>query len=88
MACGVCAVASKIGGNPELIGADERGWLFDAGNSDQLGALLVRLADDSVLRRTKAATARNWIASNMAIGAAAKRMAQIYEKHLSAGSLS
>jgi glycosyltransferase involved in cell wall biosynthesis len=88
MACGVCAVASKVGGNPELIGADERGWLFNVGNADQLGALLVRLADDSSSRHTKAATARGWILSNLAIGAAAKRMAQIYEKHLGAGSFS
>jgi L-malate glycosyltransferase len=82
MACNVCAVASRVGGNPELIGADERGWLFEAGNADQLGALLVHLADDSALRQTKAATARSWIVSNMGIGAAAKKMAQIYEKHL------
>jgi glycosyltransferase involved in cell wall biosynthesis len=84
MACGVCAVASRVGGNPELIGADERGWLFDAGNAHQLGALLVRLANDCALRHGKAATARSWIAANMAIGAATKKMAQIYEKHLRA----
>jgi glycosyltransferase involved in cell wall biosynthesis len=84
MACGVCAVASRVGGNPELIGADERGWLFEAGDADQLGALLVRLAEDGASRHAKAATAQSWIASNMAIGGAAERMAQIYEKHLRA----
>jgi glycosyltransferase involved in cell wall biosynthesis len=82
MACGVCAVASRVGGNPELIAADDRGFLFEAGNSSQLSALLVRLAENPDLRRAKAARARAWIVENMSIANAARNMAAIYEKHL------
>lgn len=82
MACEVCAVASRVGGNPELIGADDRGFLFEARDSEQLAALLLRLAENSNLRRAKAAEARSWIMANMSIGRAARNMAAIYESYL------
>ena len=84
MACGICTVASRVGGNPELTGADQRGFLFEAGDSDQLGALLLRLAENPELRRAKASEAREWIVANMSIAHAARNMAAIYEKHLAA----
>jgi len=31
MACGCCAVGSRVGGTPELVGNDERGLLFRSG---------------------------------------------------------
>ena len=82
MACEVCPLASRVGGNPELIGEDDRGFLFEARNSDQLGALLLRLTENPELRRAKAAEARSWIVANMSIASAARNMASIYEKHL------
>ena len=82
MACGVCAVASRVGGNPELIGEDDRGFLFEAGDSNQLAALLLRLAENPCLRRAKASQARSWIVANMSIANAAGNMGAIYEKHL------
>lgn len=84
MACEVCAIASRVGGNPELIGSDNRGFLFEARNSDQLGALLLRLAENPGLRRAKAAEARSWIVANMSIANAARNMAAIYEQRLAA----
>lgn len=85
MACGVCAVASRVGGNPELIGNDDRGFLFAARSADELGALLIRLGRDPELRRAKAAQARKWIVENMSIGAAASTMAAIYRERLRSG---
>jgi glycosyltransferase involved in cell wall biosynthesis len=82
MACEVCAVASRVGGNPELIGAEDRGFLFEARGSEQLAAILLRLAENPDLRRAKASEARSWIAANMSIGAAARNMAAIYDEHL------
>ena len=84
MACGACAVASRVGGNPELTGADDRGFLFEAGDSKQLAALLLHLAENPGLRRAKAAEARRWIVANMSIASAARNMAAIYEEHLAA----
>ena len=82
MACEVCASPRCVGGNPELIGEDDRGFLFEARESDELGALLLRLAENTHLRRAKAAEARSWIVANMSIASAARNMAAIYEKHL------
>lgn len=83
MACGVCAVASRVGGNPELLGNnDERGFLFTAGNAEGLAGVLARLASDERERVKKAAIAREWIVANMSIAAAAERMSAIYQRHL------
>ncbi len=82
MACGVCPVASSVGGNPELVGENERGLLFSPGDVDDLARTLRRLIADPVERRSKASTARAWIAQNLSIAASANRMAAIYERHL------
>ena len=38
MACGCAVVASRVGGNPELVIPGETGLLFEAGQSDDLAA--------------------------------------------------
>ncbi|MDQ2899729.1 MAG: glycosyltransferase family 4 protein [Acidobacteriota bacterium] len=79
MACGCCVVASRVGGNPELTGEDERGLLFDAGNSAQLAAALERLIAAPELRADLAAKATNFIHSGFSLAASAQRMGAIYD---------
>jgi glycosyltransferase involved in cell wall biosynthesis len=85
MSCGVCAIASRVGGNPELLGEDERGFLFDVSDYAGLAQLLIRLADEPECRRLKALKAREWIVQNLTLRIAANRMADIYEKRLASG---
>jgi L-malate glycosyltransferase len=77
MACGCCPVASRVGGNVELIRNGENGMLFDAGNVDQLCQVLALLIEHRELRQQFATKAR-CIAADFSIGASAQRMSEIY----------
>jgi glycosyltransferase involved in cell wall biosynthesis len=77
MACGCCPVASRVGGNPELIRHGENGMLFEAGNVGQLGRILEQLMEHPGLRRQLAAHARS-TAEQFSIAAAARRMEEVY----------
>ncbi|MGI8988825.1 MAG: glycosyltransferase family 4 protein [Bryobacteraceae bacterium] len=79
MACGCCVVASRVGGNPELTGEDERGLLFNAGDSAQLAAALERLIASPELRADLAAKASGFIHSGFSLEASAQRMGAIYD---------
>jgi len=78
MACGCAVVASRVGGNPELVIAGKTGLLFEAGQSEDLAAALVRLGDDPALRQQLAAGASEFVRTRFSREAAARRMAEIY----------
>ncbi len=78
MACGCAVVASRVGGNPELVEPGETGELFPAGDSPALAAQLQRLAADPVRRRAMQGAARRRIVERFSKKAAADRMAAIY----------
>jgi len=83
MACGCCPVASRVGGNPELIRHGENGMLFDAGDAGQLSAVLENLAAMRVLRQQLAAAARR-TAEEFSITHSARRMEEIYTELIEA----
>ena len=51
MACECACIASRVGGNPELVAHGETGLLFERGDVRGLIAQLQRLIDDSDLRK-------------------------------------
>jgi len=57
MACGCCPVATRVGGNPELIEHEESGLLFRAHDSAELAHRLHELITDESRRRRLAAAA-------------------------------
>ncbi len=87
MACGRAVVASRVGGNPELVSEDESGprtgMLFEPGDPSQLADRLHTLADDPDLRARLGANAEAFIRSGFSTEQAARRMAEIYSKWLS-----
>lgn len=46
MACGVPVIATRTGGNVEMIDEGENGYLYEVGNVDELAAKLLLLLDD------------------------------------------
>jgi len=78
MACGCCAVASNVGGNPELIRHGETGLLFEPGDAAGLAAVLELLIGNSSLRQRLAGAGTRWIRDNFSIRASARRMGEIY----------
>jgi len=82
MGCGCCPVASKIGGNPELVTAGETGLLFPVGDANALAECLARLLDDSAFRHSLANAACRRMHTEFTREIAARRMAAIYEEFL------
>src|SRR5262249_53884686 len=77
MACGCCAVASNVGGNPELVQHEQTGLLFEAGDVPALSAALEILIGNAQLRKRLAAGAAVRIRERFSIQASAERMEEI-----------
>jgi L-malate glycosyltransferase len=82
MACGCAAVASRAGGNPELVADGRTGLLFEPGDTEGLAAALHTLLGhrDQRLRLGEAAAQR--MRDEFSLGAAARRMGEIYRATL------
>jgi glycosyltransferase involved in cell wall biosynthesis len=84
MACECAPVASRVGGNPELIHDGQTGLLFDPDNPEQLAQCLRLLIENEDLRKETAARAARSISERFSLRAAADRMAEIYLGRLEA----
>jgi glycosyltransferase involved in cell wall biosynthesis len=83
MACGCAVVGSRVGGTPELIGAnEERGLLFESGNVEELANKLGIMAGDESLRREFGRQAAKFVRENLTIEIASERTASMYERIL------
>ena len=80
MACGCAVIASKVGGNPELVRDGETGLLFEPGDSSGLAAALETLIQNEALRKRIAAEGTAFIQQHFSIQAAAQRMGEIYSQ--------
>jgi len=78
MSCGCCVVASRAGGNPELVSHGESGMLFEARDEAGLAAILRELACDPALRSALASRAVHKIQQQFTLAAAARRLGEIY----------
>ena len=82
MACGCCPVASRIGGNPELLEERVSGRLFRAGDVPGLAAVLRDLIVDSAQRLRLADAAAQSIAQHFRLEDSARAMGAIYTRLL------
>jgi glycosyltransferase involved in cell wall biosynthesis len=82
MACGCAVIASDVGGNPELVGRDERGLLFQEGSVNDLHQKLAQMFFHPEMRARKARTARAFIEERLTRKASVARMSEIYEHFL------
>jgi glycosyltransferase involved in cell wall biosynthesis len=82
MACGCCVVASRTGGNPELVQHGETGLLFTPGDSADLGRQLTSLVESPETRHRFAAAGSRYVRQNFSRAVSSARMADIYETFL------
>ncbi len=80
MACGCCAVASNVGGNPELVRDGETGLLFAPGDVAGLTARLRMAADDELLRHRLAEAGMRQIRALFSAHSSGQRMGEIYSE--------
>ena len=78
MACGCCAVASRVGGNPELVTDRKTGLLFEPVNIESQVAALRLLIEQDALRKELAAAGMAFVRATFSLEASARRMEEIY----------
>ena len=86
MACGCCAIASDVGGNPELVHDQETGILFRTGDAKSLAEALRKVIADPGLRARLAESGERFVRARFAADAAAERMGEVYLNLLETGS--
>ncbi len=82
MASGCCAVASLVGGNPELVADGENGLIFKPGDSVDLADKLCRVMDDDALRRRLAAAGAARITREFSTATSVAAMERVYQRKL------
>lgn len=82
MAMGLPVVVSAQPALLEVIGGDERGWSYPAGDAPALARLLQQLAGDPARRAAVAARARDWVLQERTWAANARRYAALYRSVL------
>ena len=78
MANGVAVIATAVGGNREAIKDDETGLLVRPRDPSSLGAAVLRLAKDSVLRARLGAAARQRIRDHFSLDVCVDRYEALY----------
>jgi glycosyltransferase involved in cell wall biosynthesis len=82
MACGCAVVASRVGGNPELVSDGNTGLLFPAGDASELADRLEQLIADQDLRTRVGAAASAQVREHFSLEESARKMEEIYEELL------
>jgi glycosyltransferase involved in cell wall biosynthesis len=80
MACGLPAVASRIGGIPTAIDSERTGLLFQTGQVDRLAQALLRLVRDEDLRARLATAARSEAVQRFSVGRMVDDMQTLFER--------
>jgi len=81
MAAGVPVVASRVGGNSELI-AEDRGMLVPANDEEGLTSVLDRLLGDEAMRRSLGRAAKAFARENFALERMTHRHQDLYQELL------
>jgi L-malate glycosyltransferase len=78
MACGCCPIGSRLGGTPELIAENQRGLLFEPGNTAEFTEKLKILTLDEGRRRAMGEASAAFVRDRLNMDVASAKLAAIY----------
>lgn len=81
-ACGLPVVATKVGGNPEVVGDGETGLLVPPGNPAELAAAIVRLAGAPEMAKAMGAAGRRRVEQRFDVGRMIANYEDLYYRNL------
>jgi sugar transferase (PEP-CTERM/EpsH1 system associated) len=87
MASGLPVVATRVGGNPELVEADKSGFLPAGNDVGELAEALLRYADSTELRVLHGRRGRARVESHFSLAAMASAYLRTYDETLAGGAL-
>jgi glycosyltransferase involved in cell wall biosynthesis len=82
MAAGSPIIATRVGGNAEIVTSEHSGLLVPPDDDDALLAAMLRMTDDRELRARVGAQARNWALAHVSVGAMADAYETVYAEAL------
>ena len=81
MATGLPVVATRVGGNPELVGEGVTGQLVPAADPDAMAQALLAYADDPDARRAHGAGGRARVLREFSMEAMVENYLRVYDRH-------
>jgi glycosyltransferase involved in cell wall biosynthesis len=82
LACGLPAIATAVGGNPEVIAQGENGWLVPPDDPAALAAAIRTLLADDKLRRSLGEHGRAQVVQRYSLATMADRLVALYRQVL------
>jgi len=80
MACGLPVVATRVGGNGELLVEGETGFLVPRDAPDAMAEMLLRYIEDDTLRDRHGAAARRRVEKHFSIHGMVNRYLEVYDE--------
>ncbi|MBW8848085.1 MAG: glycosyltransferase [Burkholderiales bacterium] len=80
MACGLPAVATRVGGVPDIVEHGHSGWLVGPGDFDDIGRCCALLLGDAGLRQRMGDRARERAVQRLDLGASVARVGALLER--------
>jgi sugar transferase (PEP-CTERM/EpsH1 system associated) len=80
MACGLPVVATRVGGNEELVREAETGFLVPRADPQAMAAALLKYVDNEAMRAAHGATARSRAEDTFSIARMASRYLEVYDE--------
>jgi sugar transferase (PEP-CTERM/EpsH1 system associated) len=84
MATGLPVVATRVGGNPELVSDGATGCLYDPADPDGLESALLPYLRDATLRRTHGSAGRARVVQDFSLSAMVRRYLEMYDELVTA----
>lgn len=80
MASGLPVIATRVGGNPELVVEGEVGQLVPAQGYREMAEWMVRYARDAALRRRQSVAARSYVETKFSMSAMVESYLSVYDR--------